>query len=289
MKAPTHKDTNIMKKLTLILSALLCAISSYAGPKDQPAAVTIMSYNIRNSNSKDGTNSWDYRFPATGLMIDDTKPDILCLQEAMPDQIGYLNQAFTIYDHIGVGEEDGKKNGESTAIYYKSKSFSLAKWGTFWLSETPDKPSACWESGETNSVTWAIMKDKKSGRRFMVVNAQICAESSEAQQASVSLILARIAEINKESLPVILAGDFRMEAGASELSDIRAAMKDARATAAASDSKHSHNGWGKKNETVDHIWYNGFSSCVDFSTIDKPYYERNFISSHFPVQARLIF
>lgn len=278
-----------MKKNILILCALICAIPSIAGPKDQPANVTVMSYNIRNSESKDGTNSWQYRYPATGLMVDDIKPDILCLQEAMPDQLGYLNQAFTIYDHIGVGEEDGKKKGESTSIFFKSKSFSVSKWGTFWLSETPDKPSECWETGETNSVTWAIMKDKKSGHRFIVVNAQICAESSEAQKASVALIVSRIAEINKESLPVVLAGDFRMEAGASELAGIRGAMKDARGTAAASDSKNSHNGWGKKNETVDHIWYNGFSSCVEFSTIDKPYYERNFISSHFPVQARLIF
>ena len=278
-----------MKKLILILSALLCAITASAGPKDQPAGITVMSYNIRNSESKDGTNSWDYRYPASAMMLDDQAPDVFCLQEAMPDQLGYLNQVMVLYSHVGVGEQDGKKKGESTAIYFKSKSISVAKWGTFWLSETPDKPSSCWETGETNSVTWAILKDKKSGRRFLVVNAQLCAEGSEAQQASAALIMSRIAEINKESLPVVLAGDFRMEAGASELSGIRAAMKDARTTAAASDSKHSYHGWGKKNETVDHIWYNGFGSCVEFSTIDKPYYERNFVSSHFPVQARFIF
>lgn len=278
-----------MKKLILILSALLCAFPSYAGPKDQPAGVSIMSYNIRNSESKDGTNSWEYRYPASAMMIDDVKPDVFCLQEAMPDQLGYLNQVMVQYSHVGVGEQDGKKKGESTAIYFKSKSFSAGKWGTFWLSETPDKPSECWSSGETNSVTWAILKEKKSGQRFLVVNVQLCAEGSEAQQASAELIMSKIAEINKESLPVVLAGDFRIAAGSSELSGIRASMKDARSTAAASDSKHSYNGWGRKNETVDHIWYNGFSSCVEFSTIDKPYYERNFISSHFPVQARFVF
>ena len=287
--ASTRKDTNIMKKLILILLAALCSIAAYAAPKDQPTVISVMSYNILNSGSKDGTNSWQYRYPASGLMIDDQRPDVFCLQEAMSDQIGYLEQALVMYDHVGVGENDGKKSGESNAIFYKSKSFSVAKWGTFWLSETPDKPSECWSSGETDSVTWAILKDKKSGKRFFVASVQLCADNAEAQEASAKLLASKLAELNKEGLPMVLAGDFRMAADSSALSPIRGILKDARANAASSDNSHSYHAWGKKKETVDHIWYDGFSSCVEFSTIVKPYYERTFISSHFPVLAKFIF
>ena len=36
------------------------------------------------------------------------------------------------------------------------------------------------------------------------------------------------------------------------------------------------------------VWYKDFT-CTKFETVTKPYYERNFISDHYPVKATLIF
>ena len=68
-------------------------------------------------------------------------------------------------------------------------------------------------------------------------------------------------------------------------------MKSARTTAAKTDNSITYNAWGKKESAsvIDHIYYSGFSSCPVFEVVTKPYYDRNYISDHFPVKAILIF
>lgn len=55
-----------MKFLTkfLILLALLQAFPGAAKPA-QLSRLTVMSYNIRQGSANDGTNSWEFRYPAT--------------------------------------------------------------------------------------------------------------------------------------------------------------------------------------------------------------------------------
>ena len=80
-----------MKFLTkfLILLALLQAFPGAAKPA-QLSRLTVMSYNIRQGSANDGTNSWEFRYPATAMMIEDQKPDVFGIQEAMSYQILFI-------------------------------------------------------------------------------------------------------------------------------------------------------------------------------------------------------
>ena len=159
--------TNIgMKKILFATLAALLVLPLFGGNKGGSSQITVMSYNIRYGTAKDGTNSWEFRYPASAMMLDDQKPDVVGLQEALSFQVNYLKEYPGYYKGVGVGREDGKKEGEQMAILYNKKTIKLLKWGTFWLSETPDEPSVGWDASQKRSATWALLKDKESGKKF---------------------------------------------------------------------------------------------------------------------------
>lgn len=281
-----------MKRIGTIVMivAIFLPLSFFAYAGDADGSIVAMSYNIRNSVSKDGTNSWEYRYPATALMIDDQKPDVIGIQEAVSStQIEYLKYSFEkVYKIIGAGSEDGKKKGEVSAIMYNVKTLSPVKSGTFWISETPDVPSKGWDATDYQTATWAIFKDKATGSRFLFITAKLDSEGVLSRQEGVKMIVEQLKGINTDSLPVIMAADFNVEPGGKEFIPLKPEYSDARTSAVITDEIESFNGWGKMKKTVDYLWYKGFS-CTKFETITKAYYERNFISDHYPVKAVFVF
>ena len=148
----------------LILSLLPAQAKNDAGKKFN--GITAASLNIRNSIANDGTNSWEFRAEAVIEMIKDVAPDVLGLQEATELQNNMLDYFLDNYKFVGVGREDGKHQGEHMSIFYNKKTTSIIKWGTFWLSETPDVPSKGWDAECYRTATWALLKDKATGRRL---------------------------------------------------------------------------------------------------------------------------
>lgn len=277
-----------MKRIETILMivAALLPLSFFASAANEREGLVAMSYNIRNGESSDGTNSWQYRYAATALMIDEHMPDVIGIQEALyGTQISYLEYSFDKkYKIIGSASEDGKKKGEICAIMYNVKTLSPVKSGTFWLSETPDKPGPGWDAEANRTATWAIFKDKASGNRFFFINTRIAAEGEQARTNGIALILEKIQELNPDGYPVIFAADLNIEPSSKDLAPLKSVLSDARASAVVTDEEPSFNGWGKAKKTIDYIWYKGLS-CTRFETVTKGYYERNFISDHYPVKA----
>lgn len=257
----------------------------------QSTELKVMSYNIRLGSGNDGTNSWMYRCPATLEMLQDQMPDVLGLQEALDYQVAFIDDFVPEYDYVGVGRNDGRREGEYMAIFWNKKTVKLLDWGTFWLSETPEKPSKGWDAKYIRTATWALMKDKASGARFYVVNTHLDNVGVEARKNGLKLIMERIGQINTKDYPMVLMGDFNMKPAASELKDLDACMKSARKFASRKDSHQTFNGWGKANADmiIDYIYYTGFASCLEYQTVIKKYSDRKYISDHYPIFARFIF
>ena len=261
--------------------------SMYAKKKNSD--IKVISYNIRLGVAKDGTNSWEFRYPASAMMIVDQKPDIFGLQEAYDFQVKYLEEYCPGYKSVGVGREDGKHEGEHMSIFYNKKTTKLLKWGTFWLSETPDVPSIGWDAACRRTATWAFFRHKATGRKFLMVNTHLDHVGKQARIKGMALILDRIKELNPEGLPVVLTGDFNAVSTDEALAPVAIRMKNARDIAPDTDRGPTYNGWGKESAVIDHIFYSGFSSCPRFEVVRKPYAERTFISDHHPVSATLVF
>ena len=266
----------------------LCCASLFAG-NDKSGEITVISYNIRMGAAKDGTNSWEYRYPASAMMITDQAPDVFGVQEAYDYQVKYLNDYCKGYKSVGVGRENGKTKGEHMSIFYNTKNISRLKWGTYWLSETPETPSMGWDAACKRTATWTLMKDKRTGRKFYYVNTHLDHVGKEAQKNGLKLIVERIKAMNKEGYPMILTGDFNVTPDNPVLEDLDKMMISARKSAVKTDNGDTFNGWGKSKGVIDYIYYSGFSTCTTFEVIRKPYMERTYISDHYPVKATLIF
>lgn len=280
-----------MKKITFILLAALAVLPQTVSGKKVPGpdTLSVISFNIRMGEGKDGTNSWQYRCPATIYMLRDKQPDIFGLQEAYDYQVLFIKENLREYNNVGVGREDGKHKGEHMSIFYNKKKVSLLKWGTFWLSDTPGKPSKGWDAACIRTATWALMKDKRSGRKFYYVNTHLDHVGKEAQKNGLALIVEKIKEMNPDNLPMVLTGDFNVVSSDPVLSDLNRIMKNARVSAERTDNLNSFNGWGKSSSIIDYIYYSGFASCPKFETIQKKYGDFPFISDHYPIKAVLIF
>lgn len=280
---------NAMKKTVLTILSVLCILPLAAKKPSGPQKITVMSYNIRNAGANDGTNSWQYRCPATVYMLEEEKPDIFGVQEAFDHQVLFITENCRDYKAYGVGREDGRKKGEHMSIFYNTKRVSILKKGTFWLSETPDEPSDGWDAACRRTATWALFKEKKSGKKFYYVNTHLDHVGKEARREGLELIVDRIGDMNVEGYPVILTGDFNVTPDDPSLRGLNERMKCCRRHALTTDESPTFNAWGREARILDYIYYSGFRECPEFKVVNKRYAKIPFISDHFPIKATLIF
>ena len=135
-------------------------------------------------------------------------PDVVGMQEVVKNQLDDLKNRLPQYTALGVGRADGKEAGEYCSLFYKTDRFELIKNGNFGLSETPDTIGVKgWDAACERIVTWAILKDKTSGKKLAAFNTHFDHVGKVARRESAKLLLAKMHEL-AEGLPVILTGDF---------------------------------------------------------------------------------
>ena len=131
-------------------------------------------------------------------------------QEGLRHQLDSLKTSLPKYDYIGVGRNDGKKEGEHAAIFYRIDKFELLEHGDFWLSETPEKPSVGWDAVLPRICTWGHFKYKDTGFEFLFFNLHMDHIGKQARVESALLVQQKMKEIG-ENLPAILTGDFNVD------------------------------------------------------------------------------
>ena len=207
-----------------ILSVLiLLTITSSIYPQPH----TIVSYNIRYDNNWDIENSWEIRRNNIIQMLIKYYPSIIGIQEGLLNQVQYIDSSLINYDFVGVGRDDGKNKGEFCAIYFDTTRYVLLKNSTFWLSETPDTISVGWDAALERICTYGLFKDRITKKEFWVFNTHFDHMGSIAREKSSGLILKRIKKINRQSLPVILMGDFNSIPNSPPVKEIITELSDA--------------------------------------------------------------
>ena len=189
-------------KLSLALIILLFALNSCS---KQSESLNIMSYNIRLDVKSDGINQWNNRREGIVSLIKEEKPDVFGIQEGLPHQVAYLSKQLEEYKMIGEGR-NGENNGEYSAIYYKNKKLELINSETFWLSETPKKPSVGLDAALNRIATVGIFKIINSDKKTVIYNSHFDHIGKEARVNSANMILNHIKENNfsKDCIVVML-------------------------------------------------------------------------------------
>lgn len=90
------------------------------------------------------------------------------VQEAMQDQLYYIDTECPRYARVGEDRDGGAEGGETMAVFYLRDRFELLDSGTFWISETPDNVSRGWDAACNRTVTWVELRDKSSGKEFSI-------------------------------------------------------------------------------------------------------------------------
>lgn len=196
----------------------------------QSQEMEIMTYNIRYLNETDGENSWSKRKEHLANQIQFYEPGIFGVQEAVKQQLDYLKNNLAPYNYLGEGRDGGEK-GEYSAIFFDTGKFHLLEQGTFWLSETPSKPSMGWDASYPRVCTYAKFEAIDSGEEFWVFNTHFDHQGNEARQKSSRMIIEKIKEINKDELPVVLMGDLNLEPETEEIRFLTKKMNDSKAVA----------------------------------------------------------
>lgn len=201
-----------MSKVIFFLFFSLLAFSFFtirkpANVLEKMDTLSVMSFNIRYANEHDGKHAWKYRKERVANLIKFYEVDLLGMQEALYGQIQYLDEQLEEFDWYGVGRDDGELSGELSPIFYRRSAFELLDKGTFWLSETPEKPSKGWDAAIVRIVSWVKLKNKQNNREFYYFNTHFDHKGEKAREESARLILKKINQI-AEGYPVILTGDF---------------------------------------------------------------------------------
>lgn len=187
----------------------------------------LMTYNIRLDVASDGENAWPVRKDFFTSQIQFYEPDIMGIQEAMPNQVIDIEKSLLQYNQVGLGRE-GKGKGESSNIFYKKEKFNVIETNTFWLSDTPDLISRGWDAACHRVCTFALFNEINKDRKFWVFNTHLDHIGEQARAKGLELILSKIDQFNVNNYPVVLMGDFNLEPNDKTILEVKKQMHDTR-------------------------------------------------------------
>lgn len=290
-------------KLPACLLALLLTLPAMGQAEDAPAAVRVMSFNVRYGTAKDGENHWDKRKDLLVGTVQAFAPDLLGTQETLAFQRDFLAAALPDHAVLGVGREDGRAQGEMTAVYYRRDRFELLEGGHFWLSETSDQPgSKSWDSSLPRMATWVRLLDRRAPAALPVlfINTHFDHQGAQARLQSARLLRARV-ETDVASNRVVVTGDFNAGEGSPPYLALFGAGPGADAGAVLRDSwrlahpqpvgaEGTFNGFQVTATSGARIDWIGVSRGwrVDSAVIDHTARDGRTPSDHFPVAAVLV-
>lgn len=302
-----------MKKTLLTLAALACATIMSA------QSLFVGTYNLRQKNSDDSIegNVWGTRAKMIAEQINFYEPDIFGTQELFYGQLQDIKRQLPDYTYIGVAREDGKKEGEHSAIFYNKTRFELLKSGNFWISQTPDVAGSMgWDAACTRICTWGQFSDRKSGFKFYYFNVHLDHVGVTARREGMKLVLSKMKEVAGENGAAILTGDFNVSQK-EEAYDVVVSSGLLKDTYVAADYRFAPNGtfndfnpnrW--TDERIDHIFVTKKFNVRRYAVITDSYwtpntetsadnnasgkkkkekYTRRNISDHYPVFAKITF
>jgi endonuclease/exonuclease/phosphatase family metal-dependent hydrolase len=278
-----------MKRKFLLLFIILISITTFA----QTENMTVMTYNIRCGFCEDSSsvNHWSKRKNVVAQIIAKNNPDLIGLQEAEQFQIKDLVQILGNYNWYGVGREDGKEKGESTAILYRKDRFIMDGEKTIWLSETPEIISKGWDAAFNRTVTIILLEDMINSKEFYFFNTHFDHIGEKARTESSKLFVDEVSKFDKK-IPVILTGDFNFSSNSDGYKIITSKLFDAMniSKQKSTGGNITFNGFGEDmipNNKIDFIFINNNVEVLDHQ-IDTTTFSGLYPSDHYPVIANIL-
>ena len=244
----------------------------------------VLTYNIRYATNNDGKDQWEYRKEGLVQQILDLDPIIFGIQEGLHHQVEYLDRSLPGYQFIGVGRDDGKQAGEYSAIFYKHAFLDIEQSGTFWLSETPEKPSVGWDAAMERICTYGLFV-YDNNEKLWIFNTHFDHRGEEARVKSSKLIIDQMEMMAPDDIPKILMGDFNLPAEHPSIQDIASHCAMLPYRGPQGNIKTTFNGFNPDytgERKIDHIFLKDVDKIIQYEIVDNQG-AGSFLSDHFPV------
>lgn len=274
----------MLRCLALLWLLAACATT----PMPPPTPFTVLSWNIRYGNARDGADAWPHRRDELARQITAATPHILGVQEALDFQLAFLQRQLPDHERLGQGR-DGGGRGEHAALFVDRRRFRIVAHGDFWLSPTPEVPgSVGWDAALTRICTWAELADRHDGTRLVVANAHFDHRGEQARARSGELLVERLAP---RGAATIVLGDFNCGEASPALRTLRASglrdtFLDRFPTAAAVGTFHAFTG-RTTGDKIDYVLAGAAFTTVDAALLTRPGANGRWPSDHHGVLAVL--
>ena len=218
-------------------------------------------------------------------------PDSFGVQEATPTWMKYLNEEIgDKYAYVGVGRSNGKNSGEYSAVFYLKDKYELVDSDTFWISETPEKPSKGWDANIKRICTWAVLENKETGEKYVHINSHFDHKGEEARKNSVNMILDKAKEY--KDFPVVFTADMNIVEGTEHYNSMVAdgTLRDTKYIAEDTmDYLTFHNLTPVENEgrILDYVMINDKFDAEVYRVVTAGV-DGRFVSDHYPVYADIV-
>jgi len=252
----------------------------------------LVTYNIRLDVASDGENAWGNRKEIFCNQIQEIKPAIFGVQEALPHQVDYIKNYLGEYDCIGISRDGQKNSEEYSAIFFSREKYEELTSGTFWLSPTPDQVSKGWDAAYLRICTYGHFRDRKTGNSFWIFNTHLDNEGVEARKKGLALIQQKIKSLNPKNEPTILMGDFNETPNKPLIKSLKPSFVDAYSTYKVSSKPvGTFNGFGKEKNAamrIDYIFGLGGVKFNDYH-VNRDRINGHYVSDHYPVVVDVVF
>ncbi|WP_407441613.1 endonuclease/exonuclease/phosphatase family protein [Fibrobacter sp.] len=246
------------------------------------------TWNIRWEDPKDVEkgDAWEKRKEPIANVIKFHDFDIIGLQEGSPYRLKQLMELLPEYEIIL------SDTMEYNPIVVRKGMFTIADFGRFYLSKTPEKKSKSWDSKHARYCTWAkLLSDKDS---IYVFNVHFDYHGKEAQAESAKLMNKKILAIAGDA-PFIFAGDLNFTTDSKSYKNLGTCIKmnDAKKVAEFSNAPNgSYNHFDPSRHGIwqlDHIFVAPCIKVKRFGILNETYHDGErfrYPSDHSPVTIR---
>ena len=233
---------------------------------------TIMSTNVRCYSPTDFfKKSWFYRAELIATDIASVAPDIIGFQEMNAVHYSYLQDVMPGYASF-MAYRDKKLMKEACAIFYRSDRFEEIESGMFWLSETPDVMSKDWGSAHYRICVYVCLKDRNTGKEFVVFNTHLDHKSEESRIKGIEVVLDKIAELGNR--PAFLIGDLNAKENTNTIKFTKEKFDDAQKIAPITENTATYHNWDGETykKRIDYILVSkGLVTVNEYHVIDNCY------------------
>lgn len=176
------------------------AVASLTTPSSSGSpAIKIAQYNICSYASGCWKYAdWTARRAALAKNLHNQDPDLMSLEEASraSDLISFYNATYSRNFQLVASSSHSQ-------LVYDADRFSLGSHDVVF-----------WEADSSKNFVWAVLTDKKSGKRFFAVAAHLTNSDSVSAQANrpqeTDQLIQAITDSNTDNLPVVIGGDFNV-------------------------------------------------------------------------------